>query len=553
MGSNTVATVDGGSKINTIFSKYLDSSDSEISKFIEDIPSTFRDAVTALNRDFDTKSDECINSNRSHLKTVVTKFHQKAGTLDEKIKSQIEALDQEKLKIIVGIHQPNLFAFSGVFKKIVLLQELANHIKKDQYLVIPLFLIIDHDFMDDKWMHIAKLPSIRSSTGALDLRFPITESQRWKISSKTEPPTRSTINAWEDQIYSWIRNSSTLSKSQIKALYEKFRFFWNLVEESISVADSYSEFNSIIMSKIANRIWNYNILFVNLSDMSSVFKHGYNFLLSENATYLRSLDKSEAFFRERGIFTGVSANLNKHSPLWLHCGCGSKASSKIHFNDHNDEATLIGKCISCKKNLSLPIGKRGQISIPEDKLSTVSPRAIPILLLLSRELSISGYISGTGGSIGYTLVGKKVFDDLKVNLPTMILWSGNDVYTGFAQKEASIYLTKQNITNIPTFLLEIDKKYFDLKGKIEPLINSRKNVYKDEKQLGKLLNELFTYKQEQRKIKELQRNVQKSKNALKLKPCIIDYAVNFGIKRIEDEWSSKLVNNNDLTKPVYIN
>ena len=184
---------------------------------------------------------------------------------------------------------------------------------------------------------------------------------------------------------------------------------------------------------------------------------------------------------------------------------------------------------------------------------TVSPRAIPILLLLSRELSIAGYISGTGGSIGYTLVGKKVFDDLKVKLPTMVLWAGTDIYTGFAQKEASKYLGDNNITNIPNFVIEIDKKYNDLRNKIEPIISKRNMVYNDKEKLEKLLKELFTYKEEQRKIKELQRNVQKSRNALKLKPCIIDYAVNLGIKQIEYEWSSKLVKNDDLTKPVVIN
>jgi len=552
LGSNTVATIDGDSKFNAIFSKYLNSSDSDISKFVESIPSKFDDAVTALNHEPAPIENEFVRSNRINLKTVVTRFHNKAGTLDDKIKNQIEGLEDQKLKIIVGIHQPNLFAFSGVFKKIVLLQELANHIKKTDSTVIPLFLIVDHDFMDDKWMHIAKLPSVRSSSGVLDLRYPINESTRWKISSKTEPPTRSLIKDWEDQIYNWIKNSKNLSKHEIKSLYSRYKEFWNIVEESISIADSYSQFNSIIMSKIANSLWGYNILFVNLSDMSTVFKRGYNYLLSENDTYLESLDKSETFFRARGIYTGVSANLNKHSPLWLHCNCGSKASSKIRYDD-NGGATLIGKCISCKKNLSLFIGKKDNASIQEEKLDIVSPRAIPILLLLSRELSIAGYISGTGGSIGYTLVGKKVFDDLKVKLPTMVLWAGNDIYTGFAQKEASKYLSDNNITNIPNFVLEIDKKYNDLRNKIEPLISKRNMIHNDEGQLEKLLGDLFTHKQEQRKIKELQRNVQKSRNAIKLKPCIIDYAVNLGIKQVEYEWSNKLVDNNDLTKPVVIN
>ncbi|HEU5121104.1 MAG TPA: hypothetical protein VFT71_08955, partial [Candidatus Nitrosocosmicus sp.] len=289
MGSNTVATIDGDSKFKLIFSKYLNSSDSDISRFVESIPSTFDEAVKAIACEPGEKDNEFVHSNRNQLKEVITKFHKKAGTLDEKIAKQIEVLGyQKKIKIIVGIHQPNLFAFSGVFKKIVLLQELANHLRKTESNIVPLFLIIDHDFMGDKWMHIAKLPSVRSSSGVLDLRYPINESNRWKISSKTEPPTRSLVKDWEDQIYNWIKNSKNLSKQDVKSLYARYKDFWKIVEDSVSVADTYSEFNSITMSKIVNSIWGYNMLFVNLSDMSEVFKRGYNYLLSENDTYLRS-------------------------------------------------------------------------------------------------------------------------------------------------------------------------------------------------------------------------------------------------------------------------
>lgn len=551
MGSNTVATIDGESKFNAIFSKYLNSSDSDISKFVESIPSKFDEATDAL-RDYPwLKPNEYVKSNRQKLKKVVTKFHSKSGTLDDKIKNQIQSLDDDNSKIYVGIHQPNLFAFSGVFKKIVLLQALADHSKNNNFKIVPLFLVVDHDFMDDKWMHVAKLPSIRSSSGILDLRYPINDSKRWKISSNMEPPTKSLIKSWENMVYSWIRNSNNLSKDQIKILYTRFQNFWNLVEQSAAVAENYAEFNSIIMSKIANYVWGYKTLFVNLSDLSSVFEGGYNFLLSQNETYLKSLDRSEAFFRERGIYTGVSANLNKHSPLWLHCICGSKASSKIRVNE--SEATLIGRCISCKRYLSLPIGSVENISIPHNKIHMVSPRAIPILLLLSRELSITGYISGTGGSIGYTIVGKKVFDDLNVPLPIMVLWAGNDVYSGIGQREASDYLTENSITNIANFQAAKNKEFDDLRNLIEPLISKRNLVYNDSTQLKSLLDELFRYKQEQRSIKDLLKNVQKSKNALKLKSCIIDYAVNLGLEHAEREWSNNLVNNNDLTKPVLIN
>jgi hypothetical protein len=213
----------------------------------------------------------------------------------------------------------------------------------------------------------------------------------------------------------------------------------------------------------------------------------------------------------------------------------------------------MGKCISCKKNLSLSIGNKEKISLPENMLNMVSPRAIPILLLLSRELAISGYISGTGGSIGYTIVGKRVFDELQIKLPTMVLWAGNDLYTGFAQRKASKYLEENGISNISEFFIEINQKNNELRKIIEPLILSRNRIYKNKDELESLLEKLFYYKQEQRKIKDMIKHTQKSKNALKLKSCIIDYAVNFGIERIEQKWSHKLVNSNDLTEPVLLN
>ena len=552
MGSNTVATIDGDSKLSAIFSRYLNSSDSDISRFVQSIPSKFEDAVDILNKNPLPETDEFVGSNRELLKKVVTNFHTKAGTLNENTRNQIDSLTNERSKIIVGIHQPNLFAFSGVFKKIVLLETLANRSIRNNDTIVPLFLIVDHDFMDDKWMHVAKLPSIRNTTGVLDLRYPINDSKRWKISSMTESPTRSLVNYWENQIYNWIKNNKDLSKSEVKSLYERFKEFWSIVEEAFLLSDNYSEFNSIIMSKIVNNFWNYKTLFVNLSDLSQVFQRGYNFLLSENERYLNSLEKSESYFREHGIYTGVSANLNRHSPLWLHCDCGSKASSKISRED-NGEILLIGKCISCKKNLSLSIGKNGKISIPEDKIEMVSPRAIPILLLLSRELAISGYISGIGGSIGYTIVGKRVFDELQIKLPPMMLWAGADVFTGIAQREASRYLEENGISNMTEFFIQINQKNDELRKKIEPLILKRNEIYENKAQLQDLLSDLFYYKQEQRKVKDIIKNVQKSKNALKLRSCIIDYAVNMGIEHVEHEWSHKLVENNDLTKPVVLN
>lgn len=523
----------------------------DINNFIQSIPSKFDSAVKAISDNQSPNCDETILSNRKKLSDAVYNFHQKSGTLTSKVKSQIELIENEKLKIIVAIHQPNLFAFSGVFKKIIMLETLSNHLEKPDDAPLPLFLIIDHDFMDDSWVHVAKLPSMKNSSGILDIRYPMNDIKRWKIICKTDPPTHSLVSYWENQVYTWIKNDKSLPKENRKRLYNNLEKFWQIVEESLSNSKNYSEFNSHIMAKMINNVWDYKTLFVNLSDLSNVFKNGYNFLLSNNDVYLKSLERSETFFRNHGIHNGISSNSSKYSPLWLNCSCGSKGYSILNKDD-NGNTNLTGKCISCKKELSLNVGTKNNISIPIDKLSMVSPRAIPILLLLSRELKISSYLTGTGGSLGYTIIGKRVYDDLKIKMPLLLLWASKDVYTGFAQKEALRVLRENKINDVSKFLIDANNKNHDFENKIKPLISKRNLVYKDKDALKNLLEDLLYYKKEQRNLKSLINNVEKSNNALTLKSCIIDYVVNFGMDSISNMWSSGLIKNNDFASPLIL-
>lgn len=554
MGSNTVATTEKSIEFEKLFSKYLKLGLPDITEFLSSIPIKFDTGIKSLRDKSIPQIDSGIKINRKSLSKKIIDFHSKAGTFTNVIERECKNLENERVKIVVAIHQPNLFAFSGVFKKIVLLEYLtrlaSNPLNGD---IIPVFLIIDHDFMDDNWVHVAKLPSVRHSSGVLDLRYTMNELKRWKLIFNTEPPNRSTINYWEIQVYKWIKNCKIIDSEELRSILNNFKKFWLLVEDSLLASSSYSEFNSFIISKIVNEVWGYSTLFVNLSDLSPTFKNGYNFLLSNYKTYSSSLESSESFFRNRGITTGVSTNSSKYSPLWIHCRCGSKGSSIIEVKD-NHKLELVGKCISCKKILKIDIGSTASISIDESKIKDLSPRAIPILLLLSRELEISGYVTGTGGSFGYTLVGKKVFDDLKINMPSIFVWGSHDEYKGFAQKEALEYLKHNNLTNIPSAIKNFKIEYEKFANQIYPLIRKRKQVYNDKVNLEKLLNNLFFYKEQQRNLKKKLKNVENIQHLLNLKPCIIDYAVNFGIKDVSNYWSNHLINGDgDLFKPVVFN
>ena len=551
MGNMTTTAIDREIRFKSLFSKYLDIGNSELNNFILSVPAKFDNAVKMLNEVPTPKVDENIFANRRNLKDAVYNFHLKSRTLTSGVKNQIDLLDDESLKIVVAIHQPNLFAFGGVFKKIVLLETISKYLENSRDSILPLFLIIDHDFMDDSWVHVAKLPSVRNASGILDLRYPMNDSKRWKIICKTNPPTHSLVSYWENQIYTWIRKDKTLSREDRRRLFTNIEKFWNVVEDSLSDSGNYSEFNSHIMSKMVNNAWGHKTLFVNLSELCRTFKKGYNFLISNNDSYIASLERSEGFFRSHGIHKGISSNSSKYSPLWIHCSCGSKGYSVVSKN-HNEEVELVGKCISCKKRLKLRVGSQNNIDIPDNSLSEVSPRAIPILLLLSRELNISGYITGTGGSLGYTMIGKCVFDDLKIKMPLLLLWASRDIYKGFAQKEALKILEENNVKDISTFLKDLNNKNSAYRNKIKPLVSKRNYVYKDDVSLAGILNELLYYKNEQRKLKNKIKNVEKSKNALTLNACIVDYIANFGLESVSNKWSNSLIKNNDFTSPLVL-
>jgi len=549
LGQITATAIDKEIRFKSLFSRYIHINNPNLNNFINTIPSDFNGAINKLNEIPVSTIDNNIFTNRTHLKNAIYSFHKKAGTLTSKVNSQIELINDKKIKIIVSLHQPNLFAFSGVFKKIVLSEVLSEHMEKSKGYPMPLFLVVDHDFMDDNWVHVAKLPSVRNTSGIFDIRYPMDDSKRWNIICKTEPPTHALVKYWENQIYRWIKNDRSLTNIQRRNLSSNLEQFWNIVEESLMISNNYSDFNSIVMSKLINNVWNHKTLFVNLSELNHAFNQGYNFLLSNNETYRNSLGNSEMFFKRYGLLKGISSNSSKYSPLWINCYCGSKGYSTIN-KKIDGKIELVGKCISCKRRLTVNIGKSNLIDIPKDSLDKLSPRAIPILLLLSRELKISGYISGTGGSIGYTIIGKNVFDDLRIRMPTLLLWPANDVYEGFAQKEASNLLSENGIKNTTQFLVDAREKIIEYENKIKPLILQRNKIHEDKEKLSVLLNELIYYKDEQRLLKNTIKVAEKSNNALTLKPCIIDYIVNFGMENIAKQWTNGLIKNDDFTAPI---
>ena len=535
-------------QVRSLFSKYKNVVETTISEYISSIPENLSEAVDdILNQKIEDASDFVL-SNRYKLQVLVKNFHKDAGTMTAGVTNKLELLIDPKTQIFVSIHQPNLFAYGGVFKKIVLLQTLMRKVEERDSVnkFVNFFLIVDHDFMDDTYIRLAELPSIRHSSGKLELRIPVSESKRWQLVCNMPLPGRTILDHWKIQIYSWIKNSlsSLSSKPDRFTILDNFENFWLKVEESYSRSRSYADFNSFLISQLVNVEWGYDTLFVRLSDMPTVFEDGFKYLISNFTRYSGALSKTENMFLSCGIDTGVSSTSYLNAPLWLHCQCGSKASARL--SDQRDHIILVGTCMSCKKVIELILSNRKELSISKDRLQCLSPRAIPILLLLSRDLGITCYASGTGGSMGYTIVGAIAFKELCIKMPLTIIWAATDVYDGLGKAEALKLLPLSKETDINSYIELLKQRNSDFKNKIDPLIAQRADLIRTGESVDSVLSNLFRLKQEQRRVRHLIKDAEKVKNAIQTKPSIIDYAINFGVVNTERLWRQNLLKNDSL-------
>jgi hypothetical protein len=551
VGNSTMKEEHNPIQVSTLFSKFGIIENPTVSGYISSIPNTFSEALDILLSSKFTENYSATDytfANRKRLGQYIRQFHKQASTLNPKISDSISLLDDPSSKILVSIHQPNLFAYGGIYKKIILLETLRSmaESRSADAKLINLFLIVDHDFLEDIWIRMAQLPSIRHKSGILEIRAPVNNSKRWQMVCNSAPPPENILDSWKRQVKLWIRNSSTGSFDK-SILLRNFDYLWSEAEDAFAMSKSYADFNAFFQSKVVNKIWGYKTLFVRLSDISPVFDKGFEFLISNYDKYSTAVENAERYFIQHNISTGVSSTAYLNAPVWIHCKCGSKASAKVIKVDRG--ILIKGKCMACKSDLQIGFENTQELRFSEDDIQKVSPRAIPILLLLSRELGVGCYASGTGGSVGYSIVGSLIFNELSVKIPITVVWPSEDRYIGFGQSEALETVQMKSEVEVVNYLQKLKAEDLSRGKEIRPLLKERNRLIGEGQPIGGVLSRLFRVKEQQRKIHSMIKVVEKVKNSLQLKPCFLDYGINFGTRDIELQWRQNLIENDNLMLP----
>jgi cell division protein FtsB len=139
---------------------------------------------------------------------------------------------------------------------------------------------------------------------------------------------------------------------------------------------------------------------------------------------------------------------------------------------------------------------------------------------------------------------------LGIRWPLTLVWASKDVYNGMAQYQA-LNAINMNIPEAERRLQDLESKNNGYRTKIYDLVTKRTELARADTPLSYLLEDLFQLKEEQRRIRREIDIIRKVTKIFSLSPCILDYAVNFGMADTEKQWCRHLLRNGNLSSPVH--
>lgn len=456
------------------------------------------------------------------------------------LSSKIDALAQDpKAVVLMTAHQPNLFPYSGVMRKIALLKYLQDVLiseSKPESNVISFFGIADHDFIHNKWVRSAEIDSPTRKEGVLRLNIKVDKKDLYLPSNKIPKPSVTLLEEWKSQVSNWISENSSvakiharengiqIAKDPLNLTTSNFTGFWKMLERVYDVAENLAEFNSLLLASVVLDIWKMPLLFANFSDCFTLFGPQYKWFIERNEEIRSIIEKKETTMRNIGVDSGLSEDYGETSPLWMKCDCGSKYKFEMI------SGTAYGKCMRCKKEIS--ISYQDLAIDAANNPNKFEPRSIFMPIAFSQAFGMSCYIGGIGG-LGYLLHSKEIAEKFSVGLPSTPFWYSKDEYLSI-QSLATQHELARIRHAYPLFRTD---------GQSEP---SSKDMYA----LFKQASENSTIPKSPTRERDFQLLERISERESAGNSCMIDYVVNISLNRSFDQWISFLRTDGRLLAPV---
>jgi hypothetical protein len=185
-------------------------------------------------------------------------------------------------------------------------------------------------------------------------------------------------------------------------------------------------------------------------------------------------------------------------------------------------------------------------------------------LIFFDGLKVACYVGGIGGS-EYLQQAKYVAEKMGLTFPPIVIWRPRDVYLGVGQLEAlmmyrgisktfdfskfheakkalekKIEISKERIGEIELQKEEVTGRAISFEGKAEKM---------------RALSLMANYVRKESELPVLIRDDKLLENVLAVQalyPSILDYAINIGLERTNEQWTTFLKENGNLESDVYL-
>jgi hypothetical protein len=490
---------------------------------------------------------------RQRLSDWIRKFHHECGTLTSQVEEALQRFRKKDCLLLMTAHQPNLFAYGGVLRKATLSLVLAQRLSRSWRVpAVNYFGFADQDFTDDRWVRSALLPDIERRNGALELRAMLPEKV---MLNKIPRPPREVLDKWEQDINDWIRHKTKAVAALAKDFglgvltaseySESLKHFWGHITEAYDRARTYADFNAFVISQVINNACGYDTLFCRFSECQRIFKKEFCLLIQDFRKYSQCLQGAIATSEseERGVYNNECCTI----PVWYHCCCGSKA--RLAAREIEPHVTGRGTCLRCGKEYEVDFSQDSEIWTD---LERVSARALTMPLVFFNGLEVTCYVGGVGG-MQYLCQARHVADCMGMAFPPIAIWRPRDRYLGLAQLEA--FLTLKHISGTR----DLRKRLAEIQREIEELESYKKKITDSELDHAHRIEKIRAVAEQQNRLRHganlalISRQlglIENAKQAMNLYPCMIDYAINIGLRETLEQWEAFLKTTGDLRSDI---
>jgi len=458
--------------------------------------------------------------------------------------SLLESQEGSRTVVLMSAHQPNLFAYSGVMKKIALLSYLSSQLVGRQQNsshgleeVVCFFGFADQDFAHNKWVRSAEIDSPLRKEGVVRLNVRVDKKDGYLPTNRIATPPKSTLDEWRDLLKNWISENSSIARNYVRAkglpitkdiqgvAGQNLDEFWDLVERVQEQSRNLAEFNSFLLASVCVQFWGMPLVFANFSDCFRLFGSQYKSFIEHHQVIRAIIEAKEGELREAKVDSGLSEDYSEVSPLWMKCDCGSK----IKFDMSAERA--FGKCLRCSKEIELTTRELADAAY--NSPNSFEPRSIFMPIAFSEGFGMSCYVGGIGG-LGYLLHSRTIAEHFGIKFPPTPFWYSKDEYTSIQALAA-----EQEIMRI--------KQNYHLSDNVQKEKETQANlIFRQLKELAEN-NKIPRSSTRERDLQFLERvsSTKRRENS-----CMIDYAVNISIRSCFGQWVSFLESDGNLNKPV---